>query len=408
MSSLLTLIQYFLCLLLVLQAGAADRLERQEHYPPSRLEARSKTDVRLVTKHIPCCTRLRILTISSSNIVRGLLRSNKILQLISSIPCDVIQILENDADEASNFLSQLESGQVPTLIENLPQEVFDAFQPLVGIFETLPSELVNAAEAAVTDAATIFNDIGTGAIVDDIEQIPGAVVSLVTEEWGDFTSALVDGWDAATDAVGCLFKDCPVSTAASGGCLNNAASTTTGLTTTNVQPVQSTVFVPTSTVNVILPATPIQTSTDELYFDTTASYDYYTTVPYDYSTSDSYVYYTTAPSEDYTTAPSDDYSTAASDDSTTAPSVAYTTAPSVAYTTAPPADDTALPPGYYTTAPDNSSTSTAINIPVSANATGGPNIGASTRLLPTFFMLDGSSKVGVFLALGLLTVIVSL
>ena len=252
----------------------------------------------------------------------------------------------------------------------------------------------------MTDAAHIFNDIGTGAIVDDIEQIPGAVVSLVTEEWGDFTSALVGDWDALTHVVGCFFKDCPVSTAASGGCLNTAASTTAGLTTTSLQPVQPTVFVPTSTVNVILPATPIQTSTDELYLDTTASYDSYTTVPYDYSTTVSYVYDTTAASDDSTTTPFVADTTAASDDSTTAPFVAYTTAP--------PVDDTTVPPGYYTTAPVDSSTSTAINISVSANVTGAPNVGASARLLPTFFMLDGISKVGMFLALGLFMVMVRL
>ncbi|KAG7006537.1 hypothetical protein G7Y79_00014g037120 [Physcia stellaris] len=330
MSELLTLFRYLLCLLLLLQAGAAEHLERHEGYPPSRLEARSPSD--------------------SLNIVRGLLSSNKILQFISSIPCDVIQTLENDADEASNFLSQLESGQVPTLIEDLPQEAFDAFQSIIGIFETLPSELIGAAEAAVTDAAQIFNDIGTGAIIDDIEQIPGAVVSLVTEEWGDFTSALVNDWDAATDAIACFFGDCPASTVGSGGCLNSAVATTTDSATVMVQPVQPTFVMPVSTVNVIVPATPVQTLTDELSAVSTVPYDDYTTAPYDF--------YTTAPYDSYTTAPYDS----------------------------------------YITAPSDSYTSTAVNTPVSAISTGASYVGISARLLPPSFMLEGISKMDRFAA----------
>ena len=90
---------------------------------------------------------------------------------------------------------------------------------------TLPSQLIGAAQAAVTDAANIFDDIESGAIVTDIENLPGVVLSDATSAWGDFTSGLVDDWNAATNAIACLFRGCQVTTSAADAC-GTAISTT--------------------------------------------------------------------------------------------------------------------------------------------------------------------------------------
>lgn len=149
---------------------------------------------------------------SNRRIVQGLFRSQNIVRLLSEIPCDIIQTLENDAAEAKAFVDELEQGKVPKIIENLPKEVTGALSDLIRIFVSLPTEIVDKAEAAITGAVNVFNDIESGAIVKDLEKIPGVIVSDITNAWGDLTSGLEDGWNAATDAFACLFGDCPVTT----------------------------------------------------------------------------------------------------------------------------------------------------------------------------------------------------
>lgn len=157
-------------------------------------------------------------------IVQGLLRSDKIVRRLSDIPCDIIKTLENDAEEAKTFIEELKNGTVPTIISHLPEEVKGIFSQFVGIFGTLPSQIVDEAKAAVTDAVHVFNDIGTGAITSDLANIPGVIVSDITNGWGDLTSGLVDDWNAVT-GLGCVFRDCAVATTAAGSCGSTQAIT---------------------------------------------------------------------------------------------------------------------------------------------------------------------------------------
>lgn len=102
---------------------------------------------------------------------------------------------------------------------------------MIGIFESLPSEIkdvADAADTAVTDVAKVFDDIVSGNIVDDLESIPGVVVSEITSAWGDLTDGLEDGWEAATDFFGCLFKSCPHTTADAYTCNDSNAASTSG------------------------------------------------------------------------------------------------------------------------------------------------------------------------------------
>lgn len=67
-----------------------------------------------------------------------------------------------------------------------------AFTDVVNIAVTLPTEIEGAAKAAVTEAVRVFNDIESGAIIGDIESLPGVVVSEVTAKWGQFRAGLVN------------------------------------------------------------------------------------------------------------------------------------------------------------------------------------------------------------------------
>lgn len=128
---------------------------------PGRLETKPAR----AASRIPICIRLPAWGSRSDTdainrrLVWGLLQSRKIIRYISDIPCDIIQSLENDAEEGQNFIEDLKDviedlkdGKVPTIIQDLPSEVIGAFTDVVGIFETLPTKIVGAAEAAVTDA----------------------------------------------------------------------------------------------------------------------------------------------------------------------------------------------------------------------------------------------------------------
>lgn len=86
---------------------------------------------------------------TNRRIVQGLFRSQKIVRVLSDIPCDIIQTLENDAAEAKAFVDDFEQGKVPKIIENLPEEVTGAISDLIGIFLSLPTQIVDIAEAAI-------------------------------------------------------------------------------------------------------------------------------------------------------------------------------------------------------------------------------------------------------------------
>lgn len=173
-------------------------------------------------------------------IIKGLLRSDNIIRYISDIPCDTIHSLEDDVEEAEKFIDQIQNGQVPDLIKDLPNEAIEVFKDTVGIFLTLPSQIVSVAEAGITEAAKVFNDIGSGAIVSDIENLPGVVLSDITNAWGDLTDGLEDDWNAATSVIGCLIVDCSVKTDAVSSCnasKTQAPSSQTSVTDSSVTPV---------------------------------------------------------------------------------------------------------------------------------------------------------------------------
>ncbi len=139
----------------------------------------------------------------------------------------MIQSLETDADEAMEFVEQLKAGQVPSVVQDLPQEAVQEFRDVINIALSLPTEILDAAEAAASDAANVFDDIEDGSIIQDIEQIPGVVLSDITNGWADFTNELTDAWNDVTSDIGCFFGDCPQPTTV-GSCPGAAAATTTG------------------------------------------------------------------------------------------------------------------------------------------------------------------------------------
>lgn len=180
-------------------------------------------------------------------IVQGLFRTQKIVRLLSDIPCDIIHTLENDATEAKAFVDDIEQGKVPKIIANLPKEVTGAISDLLHIFLTLPTEIVDVAEATITGAVNVFNDIESGAIVDDLKKLPGVIVSDITNAWGDLTSGLEDDWNAATHAIACAFVHCPVTTTAAGRSCGGTQSTAAKTSIKPSLPSRSSASLPLST-----------------------------------------------------------------------------------------------------------------------------------------------------------------
>ena len=173
---------------------------------------------------------------TNSNTVRGLLRSNKgsIVHYITEIPCNIIATLESDAGEAESFVNQIEAGQVPTIISNLPQDAVDVFSDVLNVLTLIPSEIINVAEAAATDVVNIVDEIEDGSITSVLAALPSEVVADITNAWGDLTDGITNAWNGFT----CLFENCP-STDTCGAAQTGAATTTAGYTpatTTNNAP----------------------------------------------------------------------------------------------------------------------------------------------------------------------------
>ena len=150
-----------------------------------------------------------------SNIVNSLFRSKggSLVRHIADIPCSVIQNLGSDANEAEQFVSQIEAGQVPSAITNLPDDVVSEFSNILNIVTGLPDAVVNVAEAAVTDVVSIVNDIEDGSITALVDGIPSEVIGAITNGWDDLTSAVGSVAGDVTNFVKCdILGDCPAST----------------------------------------------------------------------------------------------------------------------------------------------------------------------------------------------------
>ena len=190
-----------------------------------------------------------------SCLIQGLFRSKIGLDYVRYIPCDVIQTLESDGHQAEQFFEQLLLGQVPSVVQNLPQEAVQQFKDVFNIVTTLPDEILTAAEAVATDAANVFNDIEDGSIIQDIEYIPGVILSDVTSEWSDFTSVLTSAWNDVASDIGCFYGNCPPPTAV-GACASTAAATATS----NGAATMSTIYAAAVTSPTYGAATPSTTS----------------------------------------------------------------------------------------------------------------------------------------------------
>ena len=261
MFGLLALWYHLLLLSPLVRADFPDYLDGPDHHPRNQSDERGISQDLYVTLPLSRCLFLNP-NDTLSNLVRGLLRSEKITRLLPEIPCDIISTLDNDADQASKFVHQLEKGRVPTLIKDLPQEVVDTFTNVYSVFKTLPSQLLDAAQATVTEAAHLFDDIESGAIVSDLEEFGDVAFSDITSEWGDLTAGLKSDWDAAHHALTCLFGNCPVSTIVSGLCQSKTAATTTTSTTETGQTIYTSSLSPVTVVAATpSPANPVQTPT---------------------------------------------------------------------------------------------------------------------------------------------------
>ncbi|KAL8993602.1 MAG: hypothetical protein Q9169_006227 [Polycauliona sp. 2 TL-2023] len=144
----------------------------------------------------------------SRTLVKGFLRSNPVSKIIQSIPCSVVNKLESDPNLAQNFVEQLQAGQTPELINELPGDILNGFQGIFQILAGTPDALVQQFEDVVDTATGLFNDIESGNIWQEIEDFGGEVVDTV-KDIGDSVKDIFDGKpDNANQAGGDILDLC--------------------------------------------------------------------------------------------------------------------------------------------------------------------------------------------------------
>lgn len=164
--------------------------------------------------------------------VRGLLNSHKgdIAHYITEIPCNIIATLESDAGQAEQFVNQIEKGQVPTIISDLPKEAVDVFGDVLNVLTMIPSEIINVTEAAATDVVNIVDDIEDGSITSVLAAIPSEIVAGITNGWGDLTNGITDAVNGLTDGFKCdILGQCPSTPVQTCGTPQTGAATTTAV-----------------------------------------------------------------------------------------------------------------------------------------------------------------------------------
>ena len=129
-------------------------------------------------------------------------------------------------------MKQIKAGQVPSIITNLPQEAVDEFGDVLDILATLPVEVIDVAEAAVTDVVKIIDDIEGGSITAVIASLPSDIVHGITEGWKDLTNGLTDAWKGLTNGFDCVILDkCPTTPVETCGTPLTGAATTAAIPT---------------------------------------------------------------------------------------------------------------------------------------------------------------------------------
>ena len=106
-------------------------------------------------------------------------------------------------------MQEIQAGQVPTIIQDLPSEIVDAFGSIVNVALALPQAVWDTAENIVDGFEGVFDSIADGSIVTELPQE-------IADAWETVTAGFVDAWDAVTADIACFFGDCAEPTA--GGC----------------------------------------------------------------------------------------------------------------------------------------------------------------------------------------------
>ena len=118
---------------------------------------------------------------------------------------------------------------------------------MLGIFGTLPSALTDAAITAVSGATKIFDDIGSGDIVKDLENLPDAVLSGITNALGNLPAEVEHGVTKLIGGVECILKDCSHPSTADAYTCHGLDATTTSAGATSTYPPEISLVI-TSTV----------------------------------------------------------------------------------------------------------------------------------------------------------------
>ncbi|KAG0645115.1 hypothetical protein D0Z07_9119 [Hyphodiscus hymeniophilus] len=135
----------------------------------------------------------------SSDIFKGLYdsKSPRLTSFVNGLPTGVVDALENDEDEAGQFICQVMQGNVPGIIEDLTDDVWDEIKDdwtaVTDFVESIPTlapaileDIIHDGEDVVSIVGDIFTNPGAAvtaivngveSVISDIESVGGEVVS---------------------------------------------------------------------------------------------------------------------------------------------------------------------------------------------------------------------------------------
>jgi hypothetical protein len=210
---------------------------------------------------------------SYSDIIKGLTGSDSptISSFIKGLPHDLLDELENNEQQAGQFVCQILDGNIPGVIENLGEDIWreieDDWSAVTSFIAALPSlapevleDIVHDGEDVVSVIGEIFTDPeaaltvienGVEVVVSDIESVGGDVVSFFK----------------------CLFGDCSTSTPPDPAATLSAScqAIQAAATTTYSPTVAATTTYPAAQTSYYEPPPTATTTTEEIAAETTST-----------------------------------------------------------------------------------------------------------------------------------------
>jgi hypothetical protein len=144
----------------------------------------------------------------SSDIIKGLVRTDSptISGFIKGLPHDLLDELENNEQQAGQFICDILDGDVPAVIENLASDVWSEIEGdwsvVTDFIVSLPTLAPEVLEEIVQDGEGVVSVIG------EIFTNPGAAITVIESGVEEVVSDITSVGGDVISFVKCLFGDC--------------------------------------------------------------------------------------------------------------------------------------------------------------------------------------------------------